>query len=58
MCIRDSIRTYNFPENRVSDHRIKLTLYKLGQFMDGDLDDIIDALMSADAAEKLQAQQE
>ena len=42
----------------MSDHRIKLTLYKLGQFMDGDLDDIIDALMSADAAEKLQAQQE
>lgn len=54
----ERIRTYNFPENRVSDHRIKLTLYKLGQFMDGDLDDIIDALMSADAAEKLQAQQE
>ena len=54
----ERIRTYNFPENRVSDHRIKLTLYKLGQFMDGDLDDIIDALMSADADEKLQAQQE
>lgn len=53
----ERIRTYNFPENRVSDHRIKLTLYKLGQFMDGDLDDIIDALMSADAAEKLQAQE-
>ncbi len=49
----ERIRTYNFPENRVSDHRIKLTLYKLGQFMDGDLDDVIDALIAADTAEKL-----
>lgn len=52
----ERIRTYNFPENRVSDHRIKLTLYKLGQFMDGDLDDVIDALVTADTAAKLQAQ--
>lgn len=52
----ERIRTYNFPENRVSDHRIKLTLYKLGQFMDGDLDDVIDALVTADTAVKLQAQ--
>ena len=37
----------------MSDHRIKLTLYKLGQFMDGDLDDVIDALVAADTAEKL-----
>ena len=53
----ERIRTYNFPENRVSDHRIKLTLYKLGQFMDGDLDDVLDALITADTAEKLQAQE-
>ena len=52
----ERIRTYNFPENRVSDHRIKLTLYKLGQFMDGDLDDVIEALVTADTAAKLQAQ--
>ena len=52
----ERIRTYNFPENRVSDHRIKLTLYKVGQFMDGDLDDVIDALVTADTAAKLQAQ--
>ena len=52
----ERIRTYNFPENRVSDHRIKLTLYKLGQFMDGDLDDVLDALITADTAEKLKAQ--
>lgn len=54
----ERIRTYNFPENRVSDHRIKLTLYKLAQFMDGDLDEIIDALITADTARKLQEQQE
>ena len=53
----ERIRTYNFPENRVSDHRIKLTLYKLGQFMDGDLDDVLDALITADTAEKLRAQE-
>lgn len=51
----ERIRTYNFPENRVSDHRIKLTLYKLAQFMDGDLDEVIDALAAADTAAKLQA---
>ena len=50
------IRTYNFPENRVSDHRIKLTLYKLGQFMDGDMDEVVDALIAADTAEKLKRQ--
>ena len=53
----ERIRTYNFPENRVSDHRIKLTLYKLGQFLDGDLDDVLDALITANTAEKLRAQE-
>lgn len=43
----ERIRTYNFPENRVSDHRIKLTLYKLDQFMDGALDEVLDALNAA-----------
>ena len=52
----ERIRTYNFPENRVSDHRIKLTLYKLGQFMDGDMDEVVDALIAADTAEKLKRQ--
>ncbi|MDO5142393.1 MAG: peptide chain release factor 1 [Eubacteriales bacterium] len=52
----ERIRTYNFPENRVSDHRIKLTLYKLGQFLDGDMDEVLDALIAADTAEKLKAQ--
>ncbi len=52
----ERIRTYNFPENRVSDHRIKLTIYKLDQFMNGDMDEILDALVAADTAEKLKAQ--
>ena len=54
----ERIRTYNFPENRVSDHRIKLTLYKLDQFLNGDMDEVLDALIAADTAEKLKAQGE
>lgn len=49
----ERIRTYNFPQGRVSDHRINLTLYKLDAFMDGDLDEIIDALITHDQAEKM-----
>ena len=51
----DRIRTYNFPQGRVTDHRINLTLYKLGAVMDGDLDDVIAALQAARAAEQLAA---
>ncbi len=53
----ERIRTYNFPQGRVTDHRIGLTLYKIDAVMDGDLDEIIDALVTADQAEKLQKQQ-
>ncbi len=49
----ERIRTYNFPESRVSDHRIKVTLYKLNAFLDGDLDEIIDGLITSDQAEKM-----
>jgi peptide chain release factor 1 len=49
----DRIRTYNFPQGRLTDHRINLTLYKLGQVMDGDLGDVTDALRAARAAEQL-----
>jgi peptide chain release factor 1 len=49
----ERIRTYNFPQGRVSDHRIGLTLYKIEEIMDGDLDDILDALITADQSEKL-----
>ncbi len=49
----ERIRTYNFPQGRVSDHRIGLTLYKIEDIMDGDLDEIIDALITADQSERL-----
>ncbi len=49
----ERIRTYNFPQGRVTDHRVNLTLYKIDAVMDGGLDEIIDALATADQAEKL-----
>lgn len=52
----ERIRTYNFPQGRVTDHRIGLTLYRLSAVMDGDLDELIDALARADTAAKLDAE--
>lgn len=52
----EKIRTYNFPQSRVTDHRIGLTLYKLDEIMNGDLDEIIDALVTARRAEQLKEQ--
>jgi peptide chain release factor 1 len=49
------IRTYNFPQGRVTDHRIGLTLYRLSDVMEGDLDELIGALFAADQAERLAA---
>jgi peptide chain release factor 1 len=49
------VRTYNFPENRISDHRVGFKAYNLDQVIDGDLDAVIDALVSADKAEKMAA---
>ena len=49
----ERIRTYNFPQGRVTDHRINLTLYRIDSVMDGDLDEIISALAASDQAEKL-----
>ena len=51
----ERIRTYNFPQGRVSDHRIGLTLYKIEAIMNGDIDELVDALVTADTAQKLQA---
>ena len=51
----ERIRTYNFPQGRVTDHRIGLTLYKIDSILDGDLDELIDALLLAEQAEKLKA---
>jgi peptide chain release factor 1 len=47
------IRTYNFPQSRVTDHRIGMTVYSLDQFMDGDLQDMINALKLAENTERL-----
>ena len=52
----ERIRTYNYPQGRVSDHRIGLTLYRLEAILNGDLDELIDALITAETAEKLKAQ--
>ena len=49
----EKIRTYNFPQGRVTDHRIKLTLHKLDSVLNGDLDEVIDSLIAADQAAKL-----
>lgn len=51
----ERIRTYNFPQGRITDHRINLTLYKLNEVLDGDIDEIIDALITNDRAEKMKA---
>ena len=51
----DRIRTYNFPQGRVTDHRINLTLYKIERIMDGELDDLIDPIIAEDQADKLAA---
>jgi peptide chain release factor 1 len=51
----ERIRTYNYPQGRISDHRIGLTLYKLDSFLDGDIEEMIDALTTSDQAEKLKS---
>ena len=52
----ERIRTYNFPQGRLTDHRIGLTIYRLDNVMNGDLDEVIDALITYDQAEKLKSQ--
>ena len=49
----ERIRTYNFPQGRVTDHRIGLTLYKLENILDGEIDEIIDAMTTHEQAEKM-----
>jgi peptide chain release factor 1 len=51
----ERIRTYNFPQGRITDHRINLTLYKIDQIMDGELDDLINALIAEHQTEQLAA---
>ena len=52
----ERIRTYNFPEGRLTDHRIGLTIYRLEYLLNGNIDEVIDALATADQAAKLSAQ--
>ncbi len=54
----EKIRTYNYPQNRLTDHRIGLTLYKLDRVMEGDLNEIFDALYEHDVELKIKAQTE
>jgi len=49
----ERIRTYNYPQNRLTDHRIGLTLYKLGEILEGNIDEVIDSLMAVDESERL-----
>ena len=49
----ERIRTYNFPQGRISDHRIGLTIYRLDSFLDGEIDEVVDALITSDQAEKM-----
>jgi peptide chain release factor 1 len=51
----EKIRTYNYPQNRVTDHRIGLTVYRLESIMNGDIDEFIDELATTDQADRLQA---
>ena len=51
----ERIRTYNYPQSRVTDHRIGLTLHSLESFLNGDIEEMIDSLATADASEKLKA---
>jgi len=53
----ERIRTYNFPQGRVTDHRINLTLYRLQSVLDGDLDELIDALIAEDQKRKVNSSQ-
>ena len=54
----ERIRTYNFPQRRVTDHRIGYTLYRIEEFLNGEMDEILDALITSHQAEKLSASEE
>ena len=52
----EKIRTYNYPQGRITDHRIGLSIYQMENFLNGDLDEMIDALITADRTEKLKGE--
>ena len=53
----EKIRTYNYPQGRITDHRIGLSIYQMENFLNGDLDEMIDNLIAADRADKLQGEE-
>ena len=53
----EKIRTYNYPQGRITDHRIGMSIYQMENFLNGDLDEMIDNLIAADRAEKLQGEE-
>ena len=53
----EKIRTYNYPQGRITDHRIGLSIYQMENFLNGDLDEMIDSLIAADRAEKLKGEE-
>jgi peptide chain release factor 1 len=54
----EKIRTYNYPQNRITDHRINYTTHNLDKFMEGDIEDMLDAMAMADNADRLAAEEE
>ena len=54
----EKIRTYNYPQGRITDHRIGMSIYQMENFLNGDLDEMIDNLIAADRAEKLKGEEE
>ena len=54
----EKIRTYNYPQGRITDHRIGLSIYQMDDFLNGNLDEMIDNLIAADRAEKLKGEEE
>ena len=54
----EKIRTYNYPQGRITDHRIGLSIYQMENLLNGDLDEMIDSLITADTAEKLKGSEE
>ena len=54
----EKIRTYNYPQGRITDHRIGLSIYQMEDFLNGDMDEMIDSLIATDRAEKLKGNEE
>ena len=58
MKFKTKIRTYNYPQGRITDHRIGMSIYQMENFLNGDIDEMVDNLIAADRAEKLKGEEE